>query len=398
MGREFSLGDIEFLGSPRGVALLAHLADADLSDAALFKLIPDLRRDHTPDETSAAIETAKLRHKAVAKFGTDASKLLFTDDALQQASDPLVRAWRARHWKGDTVDVCCSIGTDALALAGAGHKVTGVDIDPARAAMAQHNAAALGLSDMARFVVGDVTADPLPPGDTLFYDPARRDSLGNRIYDVERYLPPLSLVRGWVIYYPLLAAKLSPGVNLEQVQDYPAMLTFISVEGDLKEAELRLGERETFTTRALRLTSGGEPLIYQADEVPDHPQTAPPRRWLCEPDPAIIRAGYVAPLAAALGGIQLDEQIAYFTTDTKPDSPWVRAWEVLDWMPFHLKRLRAHLREQAVGTVTVKKRGSPLTPEGLTRKLKLKGGASRTLVLTRYDDEPIVLICADYAP
>jgi hypothetical protein len=93
----------------------------------------------------------------------------------------------------------------------------------------------------------------------------------------------------------------------------------------------------------------------------------------------------------------LDETIAYFTTDDKPDSPWVRTWQILGWMPFNLKKLRAYLREHNVGTVTVKKRGSAITPESLIPQLKLKGDESRTLVLTRCQGAHIVIICADYA-
>jgi hypothetical protein len=122
-----------------------------------------------------------------------------------------------------------------------------------------------------------------------------------------------------------------------------------------------------------------------------------PRGWLIEPDPALLRAGLVQAVAAAFDGALLDETIAYFTTHEKPKSPWLRGWQILDWMPFHLKRLRAYLREWNIGRVTVKKRGAAITPEELTAKLKLSGAGSCTLVLTRYQAEPIVMICADYS-
>ena len=125
---------------------------------------------------------------------------------------------------------------------------------------------------------------------------------------------------------------------------------------------------------------------------------APPHRWLIEPDPALIRAGLVQDVAARFGGNLLDETIAYITADTVPDSAWVRGWQILDWMPFHLKRLRDYLRERGIGRVTVKKRGSPVTPKELTAKLKLKGEQSCTLVLTRHSGQPIVLICEDFNP
>jgi hypothetical protein len=73
-----------------------------------------------------------------------------------------------------------------------------------------------------------------------------------------------------------------------------------------------------------------------------------------------------------------------------------RAWQLIDWMPFNLKRLRTYLREHNIGRVTIKKRGSPIAPEELTAKLNLKGDKSCTLVLTRCNGQPIVMICEDY--
>jgi hypothetical protein len=61
-------------------------------------------------------------------------------------------------------------------------------------------------------------------------------------------------------------------------------------------------------------------------------------------------------------------------------------------MPFHLKRLRDRLRERGVGPLTVKKRGSPLEPAQLIRKLGLRGDVPGTVVLTRVDGRPYALI------
>jgi hypothetical protein len=65
-------------------------------------------------------------------------------------------------------------------------------------------------------------------------------------------------------------------------------------------------------------------------------------------------------------------------------------------MPFNLKKLRAYLRERNVGAVTVKKRGTAVTPEVLIPQLKLKGDESRTLVLTRCRSKQVVIICQDF--
>ena len=76
-------------------------------------------------------------------------------------------------------------------------------------------------------------------------------------------------------------------------------------------------------------------------------------------------------------------------------SPFVSSYEVLDAMPFSLKRLRTHLRQHDVGKVVVKKRGSALDVDELRHSLRLDRSAPgrRTIVLTRIGDDPLVIVC-----
>jgi hypothetical protein len=139
----------------------------------------------------------------------------------------------------------------------------------------------------------------------------------------------------------------------------------------------------------------GEAVHEWQDRAASAAAVSEPRAWLVEPDPAIIRAGQVAGLALALDGTLLDREIAYITTSDQPQSHWARSWRILEWMPFNLKKLRAYLRAHDVGTVTVKKRGTAVTPEDLIARLKLNGSGSRTIVLTRCRGEHIMLVCED---
>ena len=320
-----TLDDLSFLSSDAGERVLSRLADEDLRDERTLALITSLRRDLSGQQAGAALELARLRKKAVSKFGDDASKLYFTREALEQASDPLIRGYRARSFSSgwQIVDACCGIGADSLAFAQAGAEVTGLDIDPVRVEMAGLNAQALRIEN-AHFEVADVR-EGVPVASLVFFDPARRDEQGKRIFDVEKYQPPLSLVREfWAMGY---IAKLSPGVDMVQLEPYKregAFVTFVSVNGDLKEALLNQDYLPGGYDTAVLIT---ENCVYERDNLQSG-ETAPisePRGWLVEPDPAIIRAGLVADVAIELGGAQLDPEIAYITTDEKPDSPWVRA-------------------------------------------------------------------------
>ncbi|NTV65906.1 MAG: SAM-dependent methyltransferase, partial [Oscillochloris sp.] len=118
-----------------------------------------------------------------------------------------------------------------------------------------------------------------------------------------------------------------------------------------------------------------------------------PSSFLYEPDPAVIRAGLVGDLADNLGAAQIDSQIAYLTSARYLATPFARAWPVIAWQPFNLKRLRASVRELDAGPVTVKKRGSPLDSDALARQLSGSGARPLVVVLTRHRDQPISIIC-----
>lgn len=387
-----TLDALAFLASPAGERVLAGLAAQNLADDQTLALITILRRTLPAEQAGAALELARLRQKAAPKFGADAARLFFTRDALEQASHPAVRRYHARDAAELRVaDLGCGVGADALAFAAAGADVLAVDLDPVRAEMARRNAAALNRA--LSVLVADVR-ELDPDADLVFSDPARRED-GRRLFSVEAYQPPLSTIRRW--HAPRLMLKLSPGVDLSELAGYGGELEFISVEGDLKEALLRTSSAQFGASPQPRATLiAGDAVHHWPGGDAGPGEVGPPRGWLIEPDPSLIRAGQVTAAARAWDAVQLDATIAYLTADQPPITPWARAWAVLDWLPFHVKRLRAALRERGVGHAAVKRRGSPVTPEALLPQLKLSGPAGATLVLTRQAGQPVVVICAEH--
>lgn len=388
-----SVDDVGYLQTDAAAQLINFLNDDALTEQNTLRTITRLRERVTPQQAGAILQQARLRAQAAAKFGEDAAHMLFTPDALQQASDPQIRAYRAASVAGQrVVDVGCGIGADTIALARAGCTVTALEIDPVRVMMARHNLRALGLSGE---VLHHDATEGIPSGfDAAFFDPARRDEQGRRIFDVNEYQPPLHIIHDWNVAQ--IMVKLSPGVDLAQLHEHvpQGSVEFISVEGDLKEAVLHLPAKSAGAT-ATRIDAQGVHTFYRTGIEPDVLAVAP-RGWLLEPDPAILRAGLVRDLAAVLDARMLDPTIAYLWTHHRPRSPWVRTWRIRDVMPFNLKRLRRYLQQYGVRHITAKKRGFPMTPDELINRLKLKkGDGSATLVLTRVNDELTVLICDD---
>ncbi|HES57959.1 MAG TPA: class I SAM-dependent methyltransferase [Firmicutes bacterium] len=344
------------------------------------------------DLARSALTTAILRGEAEGKF-PQADKMYFTREALEQATPWQVAAHRAKRYQGadQIVDMGCSIGGDALALA-VSAPVIGVELDELRAAMAQENGRALQVE--LTVVQADVSALPLrlTSSQAVFFDPARRTEHG-RIYSIADYQPPLSLVHEWLQQTDAVSAKISPGVQLEELAGFDCEVEFVSLEGALKEAALWFGRFKTAERRAT-LLQDGQTHTLTAEQQPELPLSEP-RAYLYEPDAAVLRAGLVQTVGADLDAAQLDPEIAYLTADRLTQTPFARVWPVLDWMPFQLKRLRAALRERNIGQVTVKKRGSPIVPEELIQQLKLEGEGSLTLFLTQMQGAPVVIFAGD---
>ncbi|MGD9483677.1 class I SAM-dependent methyltransferase [Streptomyces sp. TRM70308] len=377
-----------------GARLLAELRDHDPADE--LALATRLRRDHSPALVSAALGQARLRQRAAAKFGaSDAARMYFTPDGVEQATRSTVAAYRARRLAERGVrrvaDLCCGIGGDAIELARAGIEVLAVDRSPLTCAVLRANADALGLADRVRVRCADVTEVDVGGFDAVFADPARRGGRG-RVFDPEAYSPPLSWALRAARRVPHAALKLAPGVPHEALPA-DAEAEWISVGGEVKEAVLWFGSGAGGAVRAT-LLPGGHSLV--SEPLPA-PPVGPVGRYLYEPDGAVIRAHLVAQVAQRLDGRLVDATIAYVTADALRPTPYARAYEVTDVLPFNLKRLRALLRERGVGTLTVKKRGSAVDPEDLRRRMRLAGPAVATVFLTRVQGAPTMLLAARVA-
>ncbi|WP_223185366.1 class I SAM-dependent methyltransferase [Streptomyces sp. CBMA152] len=433
MGQVNDLDSFRALLAPEGRGLLDSLRDYDPSQE--LAVATRLRRTHAPELVSAALAQARLRQRAVAKFGADdAYRMFFTPNGVEQSTRATVAAYRAgvfaAHGVRGVADLCCGIGGDALALARAGIKVLAVDRDELTAEVARANAAALGLAELIEVRCADVADVDTSGWDAVFVDPARRGGRG-RIFDPEAYSPPLSWAVGAALKAPFAALKIAPGIPHEAIPPQ-AEAEWISDGGDVKEAVLwfgggavepgaggrgsgavepAAGDRDSGAVEPGAAESPGAggmrgavtPGSVRATLLPAHaslwtsaPLPAPPvgpiGRYLYEPDGAVIRAHLVAEIVAASGGRLVDETIAYVTNDEPYVSPYTTAYEITDELPFNMKKLKALLREREVGILTVKKRGSAVEPEELRRKMKLQGRNSATVFLTRVAGAPTMLV------
>jgi SAM-dependent methyltransferase len=389
------------LATPEGAAALARAAELLAARTDAVTALSRLRGEVGPDLAGPAWGIARHRAKARPVFGSDADRLLFTGDTLEQAGRPVLADRRARRLLAGgartVADLGCAAGTDTMALARTGARVVAVDRDPVARELTRLNTAALGLAgvQVADADVVDLVAAAedgrVAACDAAVLDPARRAG-GRRLLDPDRWSPPWSTALTLLERVPWCVVKVAPGLDHDRV---PAGVEaeWVSVGGSIVEA-LVWGRAPSATwRRAAQLQRDGSVLELTADSDPGIAPAGPVRGWLHEPDPAVIRSGLVAVVAAELDATLVDPTIAYLTSDSPAGSPWVSSYPVTDVLPFNLKKLKALLRSRDVGRVTVKKRGSPIEPEALAHRLRGPGEGTAVVVVTRVAGAPTVLVC-----
>lgn len=376
--------------SAPGLAILASLPDYVPSDA--LRTGADLRaKGLPPDVVSAAMTQSRLRSRARSKFGDFADGMLFTPTGLEQATRLVVAGLHARRYVRAGVlrvaDLTAGIGGDAMAMSALGLSVMAFETDEPTALIADYN-----LRHWPDTVV--VHADSLDTVrdvdvDAIYADPGRRTSGGTRRNDPRDYEPPLDSLLALRDAYPALGVKAGPGIPHRAIPS-DAEAEWVSVDGEVVEAGLWWGPLSAGNGRAALVLRDGS--AHRLANSGAKAEVGSIGDWLYEPDGAVIRAGLVADFALKIGGHLVDRTIAYVTAPAAQPSPFATGYRVLDNLAFGVKPLRAYLRARGVGRVTIKKRGTAVTPEGLRGALDLRGDNEATIVLTRVKGAQRILI------
>jgi hypothetical protein len=358
--------------TPDGMALLDRTPT--VSDGGeIVRVVSRLRAEgHDPGLVAAVLTQAKLRQKARGKFGDFASRMLFTEAGLEQATRLSVAAQHAGRFAAAglrrVADLGCGIGGDAMAMAALDLDVTAVDRDEVTAAVATHN---LALWPDARVELGDAAAFDLSRVDGVWMDPARRTTGHSN------------------------TRRLADPDDWSRSMPDTAEAQWTSVDREVVELALWFGPLARPGIRRAATVIGAHGLAeLTADGDTEDVDTGPLGEYLYEPDGAVIRARLIGDLARQLDGRMLSEGIAYVSADRAVTTPFAQGFHVLDTMPLDVKKLAARLAADGVGTVEIKKRGVDVDPAEFRKRLRLRGGNGRvTLVLTRLEGRHTAVLC-----
>lgn len=148
----------------------ARLRGVSLGGRALaVRITPALSRQVV---RAGRLRDARARRDTTPGF-TRAGARLDDEGRMSLTPEALALAIGRRAGGRSVVDATCGCGGNAIGFARAGCRVVAIDVDPARLAMARHNAALYGVADRITLLAGAAAEvlPALPPPDLVFVDP-----------------------------------------------------------------------------------------------------------------------------------------------------------------------------------------------------------------------------------
>jgi hypothetical protein len=348
---------------------------------------------------AAVLTQAKLRKRAQAKFGEFAGQMLFTEAGLEQASRLKVAALHAGRFRSagisEVADLGCGIGAESMALASLGINVHAFELDEVTAAVATYNLAPF---ENVKVEIADVEQLDLSQFEALFFDPARRELHGPKKATAQRHFDPANYSPNYNFCIEKAKTKptgikLGPGHDKKQIPE-GTEAQWVSVDGDLVEMGLWFGKvaRDNVARSAFLLNDVGKYEITSAQTDSANAELGELGAYIYEPDNSLIRSRLIADFAEPLGLKLIAPEIAYLSSNELISSPWLKGYQVIENLVFDRKKLKAYVRENNIGILEIKKRGSDISPEELRKQLAPKGAGAATLIVTRVGDAHRVLV------
>lgn len=387
--------DYRWLTGDEAGRILADSAEA--TDP--LALVSRLRKSLSAARASLVAEQVDLRRRARKKFAR-AAELFFTKRGLEQATDESTALRKAVRFPADAplADLCSGIGGDLMTLGLTG-PTTGYDFDEPTAIFAEANCRVLRAANDPPFrgtaLCAKADESHVKEVAAWHIDPDRRPS-GRRTTHVELHEPSVETIDALLAANPNAAIKLAPAAEPWPAWHDRAEWEWISVGGECRQLVAwfgslmdRPGERRatvigsTSGIRSIQTITGSPDDAYPSGPPP----VAELGRYLHEPDAAILAAKLIFAASATHELSQLFPGSAYLTSDAPivDDAAWT-SFEVLEALPFDVKKLRAWLAERRIGRLELKKRGIDVDLERLRKELKPTGDEAGCLILLRRGD------------
>ncbi len=232
--------------------------------------------------------------------------------------------------------------------------------------------------------------------DLIYIDPSRRNATKGKVFLLEDYEPNVIEHLDFILTKTAqILIKVSPLLDISQVLNSlkkVAEVHCVAVANEVKEL-LFLLKKDTVKTpiiKAINLIKNKQDSFVFSWKETFNITYAMPKKYLYEPNAAVLKAGAFEAVAAHYNMAKLHKHTHLYTSDTLLDFVG-RRFEIQAVLKPNKKELKKHL---VTNKANITKRNYPQTVAEIRKKFKIKdGGDSYLFFTTLLDDTKNVLIC-----
>lgn len=359
------------------------------------------RRSRDAETVRAALDLTAARRAARGKF-LDAEALWLNPLGVEQSTSWVIAEHKASRFGGAAVfDLCSGLGNDARALARRAATVA-IDQSWSMCRRLRWNARVWGVDQSMLVVRGDASALAIPPECHVHIDPDRRaGSAAKRARALADYQPGTQVLRRLIAGTRGGALKVGPVSDFESVLPIGELeVEWLSERGECKGALLWWGElRGTTHEGRVTLLPEARSWICPDARPPGKSLNRDPRvqapRWIFDADPALRRSGWLSRFAEQHGLTPLKPGASYLVGEDQLDSPFLRAYEVIEVLAWDIKRVKARVKVLGLGPLEIKTRGVRESIESLRSRLDPTGPHPATLLIAAGEGPGLAVLARD---
>ncbi len=328
--------------------------------------------------------------------------------SLEQASSAQTAAFKATLLGGTAMaDLTGGLGVDAYYFSKQFESVTHVEQDAEISACAHHNFEVLGADNVTchHQTAADWLNTDKATYDLIYLDPARRDTRGGRVAQLEDCTPNILAIKALLFQKTSrILLKTAPMLDISLAISQLAQVSqiwVISADNECKEVVYLLEKdggkpMEEIEIKVVCLKKEGDPILFNftfGAEKECPVGYALPSTYLIEPDPAILKAGAFKTFAQRYGLQKLNPNSHLYTgADLPAHGVPGRIFKIHQVCKYDKKAL---ILAVPAGKANISARNFPDTPEQIRKKIGLKdGGQVYLFATTDMNGDKVVMVCA----
>lgn len=370
-----------------------HWIDAHRNDN-----VATLRLRHAGDSPAIkeAISQIEYDHKAGDKFrkcslmgGADGSvdcsfcpRWFPSALSVEQASSATMACFHASLVaKGSSVlDMTMGLGVDSAAIASLDEaRVTAIERDSRLCLFAEVNYSSIPNLEIINADSVEWLRESQIRFDYIFIDPARRDDVGRRVYNIHDCTPDISEILPLLLEHaPHLLVKLSPMLDISAtIADlrHVAEVYVVEERGDVRELLVHIDrdvESDVDNTKIVAINVNSNFIFTRAEEAAasEYYEAPEPEGYLYEPSPAIMKAGPFRLLSDRFCVGALHPNTHLYVSSEMVDGFPGKCYRIIAVIPYASKYIKRFAKEYPAASVSV--RNFPCPAETLRAKLKVR--------------------------